>query len=290
MPNDSLAVLALLVLIGYTSHRGHQSADFRDRWIFDVERIRLRREYYRFVTCCGLHADLKHFVFNAVTILAFGGAIAATGGALWMLTVFFGAVATGSLLSFWFHRREHYLSLGASGGGCGLIFAYILMFPRGAVSLGLIPLYVPGWIYAILFVVGSYIAHRRKKDNIGHLAHLGGAAGGILLAGLRAPHLLVSAPLTTWIAVAVLLAVCAYLAFWRHGFAKSELTAGAKAHRGNLRYQRYDEVSPEIRDRRRLDALLDKISQSGTDSLGTAERHELEILSARLRPTARSSR
>ena len=207
-----------------------------------------------------------------------------------MLAVFFGTVACGDLFTFWFHRREQHRSLGASGGACGLIFAYILTFPGGAVSLGFVPLFVPGWVYAIVYVVGSYIAHRRKKDNIGHLAHLGGAAGGILLTGLRAPHLLVSAPVTTWIAVAVLLAVCTYLAFWRHGFAKHELTAEVKNHRSNLRYQRYDEVSSETRDRRRLDSLLDKISQGGTHSLNTAERRELETLSARLRPASRSGR
>lgn len=290
MTNDSLAVLALLILIGYTSYRGHQSADFRNRWIFDVERIRLRREYHRFVTSCGLHADLAHFVFNAITIYAFGNAVATAWGALWMLAVFLGSVICGDLLTFWFHRREHYLSLGASGGACGLIFAFILTFPQGEVSLGLVPLYVPGWIYAILFIVGSYIAHRRKRDNIGHLAHLGGAAGGILLTGLRSPALLVSAPGTTWIAVALLLATCTYLAFWRHGFEKRELTAGINEHRGNLRYQRYDEVSQETRDRRRLDVLLDKISQRGADGLGAAEKRELETLSTRLRPTPRSGR
>jgi membrane associated rhomboid family serine protease len=277
--NDSITLMLLLAAIACTSYLGGRSPDFTARWLFDAERIRLRREYYRLVTSCGLHADVKHFAFNAFTIYCFGSGIAFFQGDPWMLIIFFGTVLTGSLFSYALYRKEHYQALGASGGACGLIFAYILFFPGASVSLGFIPIYIPGWLYAVIFVVTSYIAFRRKSDNIGHCAHLGGAAGGILLAALHSPRVLVDAPWTTWLAIGCLAVVCVYLALWPHGFKKRVLTEDIDAYNSNLRYQRYDENARTAADRRRMDALLDKISRHGANGLSAREQHELNELS-----------
>lgn len=280
--NDSITLIVLLAAIAYTSYLGGRSADFKERWLFDVERIRLRREYYRLVTSCGLHADAKHFAFNAVTIYCFGSGIAFYLGAPWMLIIFLGTVVTGSLLSYTLYRKEHYQSLGASGGACGLIFAYILLFPGSSVSLGFIPIFIPGWAYAVLFIACSYYAFRRKSDNIGHCAHLGGAAGGIILAALHSPQVLVHSPWTTWLAIGCLTAACVYITFWPHGFNKRVLTEGIDTHKSNLRYQRYDENVRVAENRRRMDALLDKISRVGTNGLSAREQRELNALSKQL--------
>lgn len=282
-PSESLTVLTLLILIGLTSLRGHRSTDFRTRWLFDAEGIRLRREYHRFVTGCGLHADFPHFAFNAITIYLFGTSLALAWGPAWMLIVFFVSVLTGSLLTYWINRYKDHRALGASGGACGLVFAFILTHPGAGVSLGFIPIFMPGWIYAILFIGGSYIAHRRKQDNIGHAAHLGGAVGGALLMMLRSPGLLATAPWTTWLSLILLSGACACLVLLPHGFSKRNLTRGSGDHRPNLRYQRYDELNPDLVNRRRLDALLDKIADDGPDSLSVKERRELDALSLRLR-------
>ena len=39
---------------------------------------------------------------------------------------------------------------------------------------------MPAWLYAIVFLVGSFFAIKMQNDNVGHDAHLGGAMVGML--------------------------------------------------------------------------------------------------------------
>ena len=102
------------------------------------------------------------------------------------LLIYFGSVIGGNLLSLYVHRHHDYLSYGASGGVCGIIFAYLLLFPGVGIMVYL-ALPIPGWLYAIGFLVGSFVAMKRAKDNIGHDAHLGGAIVGLLIAAALHP-------------------------------------------------------------------------------------------------------
>ena len=288
--NEPYAVLLLLGVIALASFQGHRDELFQERWIFDAERIRLRREYHRFLSSGALHADLRHFVFNAITIYFFGRPLEYVLGPLAMLTIFVGSVIGGSLLSYCLSRGAQHRALGASGGACGLIFAYILLFPGSSVSLGFVPVFVPAWIYGILFVGLSYWAHHRKQDNIGHDAHLGGAAFGVMLLSAYRPAVWFHAPLTTWLSLGLLLAICAYLAFRPHGFGKHELIGSTRRYSSNLRYQRYDEAAILAASRRRLDELLDKLGTAGPAGLKPREQAELEELSRKLRPRSPAPR
>jgi len=88
------------------------------------------------------------------------------------------------VLSLILHRHEgSYRALGASGAVCGIIFASIFLIPGGSIIIFPIPLPIPSWAYAILFVFGSIYASNRMNGGIAHDAHLGGALTGIIVAG-----------------------------------------------------------------------------------------------------------
>ncbi len=50
-----------------------------------------------------------------------------------------------------------YQGYGASGGVCGVVFAYLLLFPGAGIAMYLV-VPIPGWLYAVGFRVGSFVA------------------------------------------------------------------------------------------------------------------------------------
>lgn len=50
-----------------------------------------------------------------------------------------------------------YQAYGASGGVCGVVFGYLLLFPGAGIGLCFV-VPIPGWLYAIGFMVGSFVA------------------------------------------------------------------------------------------------------------------------------------
>src|SRR5262249_39231003 len=111
-----------------------------------------------------------------------------------LILIYFGAIVGGSLLSLLVHRHHDYRAYGASGGTCGLVFAYILLFPGGYVRMFYLPIAVPGWAYALGYIAYSFWGIRQNHGNIGHDAHLGGALLGLLVAAGLHPSAVTSHP------------------------------------------------------------------------------------------------
>src|SRR5882762_4294217 len=165
--------MLLMLLTGVCSYFGFRSYAVEEKYIFNPERILAGKEYYRLVTSAFLHADWQHLSFNMLSLFLFGNAVELAAGKTQFLAIYFGAVVGGNLLSLYVHRHHEYRAYGASGGVCGIIFAYILLFPGASISQFLMPLAIPGWLYAIGFMVASFLAMKAHRDNVGHDAHLG---------------------------------------------------------------------------------------------------------------------
>jgi membrane associated rhomboid family serine protease len=166
-----------------------QNKEVEARYIFRPERILAYKEYYRLVTCAFLHAGWAHLLLNMYTLNGFGRVVGGFLGEWRLLIIYFGSVIGGSLVSLLIHRHHDYSAYGASGGVCGVMFAFVLMFPRSHMVLFPLPYAVPAWLYAVGFVIGSFYAMKAQKDNIGHDAHLGGAIVGLLLTAQLQPAL-----------------------------------------------------------------------------------------------------
>jgi membrane associated rhomboid family serine protease len=272
----------IFVVTGVMTFMAFKRRDLWERWMFKPGEVLRHKQYWRMVTSGLIHADWIHFGFNAISFLSFGENIERAYGSVTLLAVYFSSIVGGSLLSLIIHRNHDYSALGASGGVCGVIFASIFLLPGGAINLYFL-IGIPTWAYAVLFIVGSYVAHRRGSDNIGHDAHLGGAIVGLLVATAMYPRLIFLSP-GLFATVLVLSAAVLYALIGdplellgRRMRNHHDEPAGGERERRYAANRRKNEKIAEI------DALLDRVSKHGIYSLSAAQRKRLDELSKELR-------
>jgi membrane associated rhomboid family serine protease len=281
---DSPAAIACLLVIGVTcgaSYLGFTRPAFFEKWLFSPEAVLRDRQIARLVTSGFLHGDWGHLILNMVSLYSFGSAIELQFGARTFLAVYFSAIVGGSLVSLALHRHEEYRAVGASGGVCGILFAAIFLLQGSAVQVFFIPINIPCWLYAILFLVLSFFGLRSGRGRIGHDAHLGGAIIGLLVATALFPEIVRQRPILFAVVMGLALAMAAYLykypldrgrpdvfsrTYWR------DLESGLR--RGLRRRRR-------MKDEQMLDRLLEKIARQGTGSLTRWESRRLETISRR---------
>lgn len=283
---DAPIAFCTWLLIGVTvlvSYLGFRNPEVEEKYIFRPESILADKEYYRLVTSAFLHAGWTHLLCNMVSLYFFAGTLEWAVGRAQFLLIYFGAVIGGNLLSLYVHRHHEYLSYGASGGVCGIIFAYILLFPGAGIRLYLaIP--IPGWVYAIGFMVVSFAAMTHARDHIGHDAHMGGAIVGLLIAAGLHPEAVVNNLRIFLIVLGLATALLVYL--WLNPLLLPLHAFYAGAFRPRERRPK-TKRKPESME---VDAILDKIARSGTGSLTAEERATLEAVSGKLRRRAESQK
>jgi membrane associated rhomboid family serine protease len=277
--NEPLALCNLLVILltVAVSYAGFRYSWVEENYIFRPENILAGKEYYRLITSGFLHSGWNHLLWNMVSLYLFGELLEWSLGRTDFLLIYFGSIIGGNLLSLYVHRHHDYRAYGASGGVCGIIFAYLLLFPGASITVYLaVP--IPGWLYAIGFILGSFVAMKRAKDNVGHDAHLGGAIVGLLIAAALRPEaarhnwkifLLVFVP------AVVLLIYLWVIPLFLPG--PSWFGRPIRVRSGRPALPRYKQEAIEV------DAILDKIRRTGADSLTTEEKAVLEGVSEKLR-------
>lgn len=161
-----------------------------ERLAFDVGAIRAGRQWDRFLTSGLVHTGIFHLLFNMLTLWSFGPILYAGLGALRYGLLFFGSLLCGSALSWFLHRRSPaYRAVGASGAISGVILGVTVLHPHIGLSILLIPLFIPAWIFSVLFTVLSLFGLKLGLGAIGHDAHLGGAFFGTLITLAMRPDL-----------------------------------------------------------------------------------------------------
>jgi membrane associated rhomboid family serine protease len=183
-----IIIIALTVL---TSIKGFNDMAFFDRYKFQVGAILGKsKQWDRLLTSATLHGDYMHLIFNMMTLYFFSSVIIQSLGIWQYLTIYFLSIIGGGLLSLWVHRKEYYYSaIGASGGVAGILFAAIALYPDMTLGVMFI-LPMKGWLFGILYLGYSIYGMHTRQGNIGHDAHLGGAAIGLILAVVFAPVIL----------------------------------------------------------------------------------------------------
>jgi membrane associated rhomboid family serine protease len=275
--------LVILVTVA-VSYAGFRYPGVEQKYIFRPESILADKEYYRLVTSAFLHAGWGHLLWNMVSLYLFGGTLEWALGRTNFLLIYFGAVVGGNLLSLYVHRHHDYLAYGASGGVCGVIFAYMLIFPGAGISLYFaVP--IPGWLYAIGFMVGSFVALKQAKDNIGHDAHLGGAIVGLLITAALRPD----AVSYNWKVFALVLGLSVLLLIylWLNPIFLPIPSFFTPPFR--VRNQR-SSLPKHKQETLQVDAILDKIAKSGPGCLTGDEKALLEAASGKLRRRAESKK
>jgi membrane associated rhomboid family serine protease len=276
--------LVILLTCGF-SFAGFRIRGFEERFIFWPEAILGGRQYYRLLTSGFLHANGAHLAMNMVSLYFFGPGIEAYWGGAQFLVIYFAAILGGNLLSLLVHRHHDYRSYGASGGVSGVILASILLFPGSGVQFFMIPVAIPGWLYAVGFLAASFYGMKNQIGNVGHDAHLGGALVGMYTAAALHPRIVQGSPkLFTAVSVGTILLL---LYLWKSSLF---LTAGGIGF-PKLGRRAGDAGPPEhTRTEREVDAILAKISEKGMASLTPEEQAALRETSDKYKRRASSEK
>jgi membrane associated rhomboid family serine protease len=180
-----------------------------DELIFNPSAVYHRNEWYRFFTCGLIHADMMHLAFNMFSFYVFGRLVedaftspvifGAKGSILYALMYI--AALPACLIPTYTQNKENYLyrSLGASGAVSAVIFAGILLQPTMSVSLIIIPIPIPGFIFGPLYLIITAYLNRRGGSHINHSAHFWGALFGIAFLIVAALSLTRFNPLTNFV-------------------------------------------------------------------------------------------
>jgi membrane associated rhomboid family serine protease len=176
-----LVILAANALISFKAFNDNQ---FFRKYEFHIGSIR-SGEQFRMFSSGFLHVDLMHLAFNMFTLYMFAPYVINIVGAMYFAYLYFGSLIGGNLLTLYFHKDDYYYrSVGASGAVMGIIYSAILLEPN-LYMYGIIPGYIFGFAYLLFSIYGM----KAKSDNIGHVAHFGGAIGGFGITLAKFPFL-----------------------------------------------------------------------------------------------------
>ncbi len=159
-----------------------------DELIFYPPAITHQHQWYRFITCGFIHADIMHLAFNMYAFYMFGEAIESffatifgdRGKPLFLLLYISSLVVC--LLPTYFKNADNYSyrSLGASGAVSAVVFAFVFLAPTQPLGLIFIPIEFPAFIFGIIYLGISAYLSRNSHSRINHSAHFWGAVYGIV--------------------------------------------------------------------------------------------------------------
>ena len=192
----TVIIIAITCIVSILCFNGTLNGN---KLIFNAYQVWHRKEWYRMLTSGIIHSGWGHLFFNMLTLYFFGRVVeqffsAAFGGVLGTVlyvVLYVSALAISSLGDLVKYRDNwNYNALGASGAVSAVLFASILFAPKMGIYIYLIPIPVPGYIFAPLYLLYCWYMAKRNMDNIGHTAHFWGAVYGILFPIICKPDVL----------------------------------------------------------------------------------------------------
>ena len=157
-----------------------------------------RRQWHRMLSYGLVHGGWGHLLFNMITLYCFGriveqyfaAAFGAASGPVLYAVLYVTALAVssvGDLIKF--RDTPSYSAVGASGAVSAILFSAILFEPKMGIYIYLIPIPVPAYIFAPLYLIYCIVMARKNVDNIGHSAHFWGAVYGLVFPLLLRPDI-----------------------------------------------------------------------------------------------------
>jgi len=203
-----------------------------------------------------LHGDLMHILFNMLGLFFFGPRLEERLASRHFLGLYLVSGLMGAAFSVF---TPHALIVGASGAIFGVFLGFAYYWPRAQIYIwGIIPVEARVLVVATT-ALSLWAGFSGGSGGIAHFAHLGGFVGGLLYLKLRE----------------------------RFGSgARFRATAAPPAPRSPAttdlaRWRAINQTDLHPLNRAELDRILDKISETGLQSLTTGERAFLERFSQR---------
>jgi membrane associated rhomboid family serine protease len=135
---------------------------------------------WQLVSYMFLHANFMHLLFNMFTLWMFGSILEYHWGAKKFFNFYMICGIIAGLTQLVFSNGS---AVGASGAIMGCMAAFVYLFPNTPLYVFFVPVpikakyVIPAFMAIDLFGIIS----PSQGDNVGHWAHLGGAAAGFLL-------------------------------------------------------------------------------------------------------------
>lgn len=266
------SILFLIVPIAIISYNGIRDFSFREKYIFNIDRILLNKEYFRLISSGFLHGNWVHLIFNMLALESFGRFIILKFGGIDFIVIYFGSLICGGLLSLYIHRNHYdYEALGASGAISGLIFSTIVSEPFSRISFFLIPIELPSWGVGIIFIIVSIVGIKKGIGKIGHDAHLGGAIFGIIATMLIDPDSLKN---NIWVYLLLGLPSIGFTLFIIKN--PNYLLADSISFKSYLPQKKRN--SKGLSKEEEIDKILDKINEKGFENISEKEKKKLKKL------------
>lgn len=269
---ESVFGVFILILTGIVTYNGFRDERVFNSYKFHVDKILLIRDYKRIITSGFLHGNWVHFGFNMIALTSFSASLERVLGIPSLAILYFACIAGGSLLSLYIHRNHgDYSAIGASGGVSGIVAAAIILNPMGGIGFILIPVSFPSWIFGLLYVIITIYAIKAQAGNIGHDAHLGGYLVGIIGVILIKPEIIFT---SWWIILLLLTPILLFLIILLRD------PSFLLVDNNLLRFRRKKETNwqktAQQEREQLLNDILDKVKQSGINSLNYRERRILD--------------
>jgi membrane associated rhomboid family serine protease len=183
----TLIIVIITTLVSIGAFNNHK---MMDDLIFYGPAISERKQWYRLFTHGLIHGDAAHLIFNMVALYSFGTSVETIFkapclfgklGPFMFLLLYISGLAAASFPDYMKYKDSyHFRSLGASGAVSAVMFASIVVLPTLEVGIIFLPVRVPGYIFAVLYLIISAWLDRRGNSNINHGAHFWGAIYGLL--------------------------------------------------------------------------------------------------------------
>ena len=181
--------LIITIITVIVSLAGFKSEKLISDLIFYPPAVTENKQYYRFITCGFIHADLAHLAFNMISFYLFSNGLVepsfikffGNNGKTALLLMYVLALIVCLLPTYFKNKyNQDYRSLGASGAVSAVVFAGLMISPLSQIGFFVIPPIIPGFIFGPLYLVASAYMEKRGGDNINHSAHIWGAIFGLI--------------------------------------------------------------------------------------------------------------
>jgi membrane associated rhomboid family serine protease len=135
------------------------------------------------VTSIFVHAGILHLLFNLFALIFIGSVLESRIGTPRMLAIFLITGIIGNLTHAAVFWGSYVPLVGASGAILGLLGALARLYPHVKFRLfGILPPMSAFTLLALFLLIDTLLAF--QNDSIAHLAHIGGALSGFLIAPL----------------------------------------------------------------------------------------------------------
>lgn len=179
--------IILILITSLISIGSFNNVNLKEKLIFSPYQYSKNKKWWIVLSHGFIHADFLHLFFNMYVLYIFGPALeyffinsSEIGGFYYVGFYLLGIIFSTLPSIIKNHNNPNYRSLGASGAVSSVVFAYIIIYPLRELGLILIPgLFLPGFIFGVLYLIAEHYLSKKQYSNIAHDAHISGSLFGV---------------------------------------------------------------------------------------------------------------